>query len=481
LRQALFFALLLAAAIALNFTSFGDTNRHADETFYFLVGQRMHEGLLPYVDIWDRKPFGLFLVYYLIAGISTSVLSYQLAACALAAATALLVGRLVSFWADGRGGILAGILYLFAIGPFEGSTGQAPDIYNPLIALAALLISQELVRLLEGRVNWRIWAAMAACGLAITIKQTSLFESAFFGLTVLFCLLRAGVPPMRIAGVAALSCVLGALPTLLVAGFYWQAGHFYEFWHAMVISNLSKAAQTGEAWRALVILVRVGPLLALTGWAIFAARTDRRAKIFLSCWLAAALLGFLSVPNFYAHYVLPVLVPLCVVGGLGLASMRMAVPVVAALLVYATIWHSPDRREWTRGSIDSMNTIADRIRAHDPGGGLLVFDAPVYLYALTGERFLSPLVFPHHLNHAIEEDVSHLDTSEEIDRILANRPGVIVMSRYPRNKPVNPYSRSRVLDYARRNCSYTETVGLHEERLVVPTVIFGECGTPREG
>jgi len=33
----------------------------------------------PYVDLWDRKPPGLFALYYLFAGISRSVLSYQLA------------------------------------------------------------------------------------------------------------------------------------------------------------------------------------------------------------------------------------------------------------------------------------------------------------------------------------------------------------------------------------------------------------------
>ena len=34
-----------------------------DEQFYLLVGNRMLDGAVPYVDIWDRKPIGLFLIY----------------------------------------------------------------------------------------------------------------------------------------------------------------------------------------------------------------------------------------------------------------------------------------------------------------------------------------------------------------------------------------------------------------------------------
>ena len=36
---------------------------HIDEQFYLLVGDRMLHGAVPFVDIWDRKPIGLFLIY----------------------------------------------------------------------------------------------------------------------------------------------------------------------------------------------------------------------------------------------------------------------------------------------------------------------------------------------------------------------------------------------------------------------------------
>ena len=40
---------------------------HIDEQFYLLVGDGMLSGSLPYVDVWDRSPIGLFVIYALAA------------------------------------------------------------------------------------------------------------------------------------------------------------------------------------------------------------------------------------------------------------------------------------------------------------------------------------------------------------------------------------------------------------------------------
>lgn len=467
-------ALFVAVALALRLAGLGELGRHADDSFYFLVGQRMHEGLLPYVDVWDRKPLGLFLTYYVLAGISTSVLSYQIAACLLAAATAMLVSGWVRPLAGVRAGLLAGIGYLVMIGPFEGATGQTPDFYNPLIAGAALLLYRQWDQLARRHVAWQVWAAMALCGLALTFKQTTLIEAAFLGCYVLFSLVRAGARPVQTVWTAALCCGIGALPSLLIAGFYVGSGHWAEFSHAMFYSNLAKVPEGGGAWRMLGILVKAAPLLLLAAIGLFARPVDRRARIFVATWIAAAAAGFALVPNFYGHYLLPLLVPLSVAAGFAFILVRRWVVPALASALYSLIWFSPFAHADTVENNRAMHDMTRMIRAHDPGGGLLVFDGPAYLYAMTGERFLSPLVFPQHLNHAIEIDVSHLSTLAEIDRIVAAKPGVIVMSRYPRSAPVNADARGHILTYARAHC---RIVGI-EHVAIAPWdefVIFGDC------
>ncbi len=468
-------ALFVCLALAMKVTTFGDLNRHIDESFYFLVAQRMHEGLLVYVDVWDRKPLGLFLAYYAIAAVSHSVASFQIIACLLAAATAYVIALIVARLGAGKGALLAGVSYIIIIGPYVGSTGQTPDFYNLLIGTGALLMLQQSERLFQGEVGWRGWTVMGLCAIALTFKQTTVFESAFFGLFLLYGLFRSGASPGRIMRVAMICALIGAAPTLLIAGYYWNAGHWSEFWNAMVTSNLNKAESGGKLHRFQGILLCGVVFFTLAGLGFYRNTLNRADRLFLIGWTLAAIVGFLSVPNFYDHYTLPLLAPLSVAAGLFLHRADKRLLWVAVLIFYSIFWYKPDRGEFTEGSNRSMQEIASAIVKHDGGGGLLVFDGPPYLYALTGKPFLSPLVFPHHFNHAIEHNVSHLDTHAELDRILAGNPGVIVIEQEPRNFPHNWGSRKRVLDYAAGHCSHYEVITLEEKYNDYEIMIFGDC------
>ena len=54
---------LTLVALVVRARTFGNPVIGFDEQFYLLVGDRMLHGALPYVDIFDRKPIGLFLLY----------------------------------------------------------------------------------------------------------------------------------------------------------------------------------------------------------------------------------------------------------------------------------------------------------------------------------------------------------------------------------------------------------------------------------
>src|SRR5690606_29288719 len=153
------------------------------------VGQRMHDGLLPYVDIWDRKGPGLFLTYWLIAGISHAVIAYQLAACLFAAATAQVIASIAGRRADRIGAVLAGTLYLAMLPLFAGGGGQAPVFYNLFVALAVLAV---IARPPGTEIRACDCLAMASAGFAATFKQTALAEGVFLGGAILWQLHRAG-------------------------------------------------------------------------------------------------------------------------------------------------------------------------------------------------------------------------------------------------------------------------------------------------
>src|SRR3546814_20098936 len=88
--------LLLLAALIVRAPTFGNPVLHVDETFYFTVAHEMLRGDLVYVDIWDRTPIGLFLIYLVpaLAGVKLGILAYQALALSAVVATAATIVHL---------------------------------------------------------------------------------------------------------------------------------------------------------------------------------------------------------------------------------------------------------------------------------------------------------------------------------------------------------------------------------------------------
>ncbi|MDB5723572.1 MAG: hypothetical protein JWQ16_326 [Novosphingobium sp.] len=468
-------AILLIIALVLRCDTFGDPNLDDDDTFYYTVGIAMHHGALPYVDVWDRKPFGLFAIYYLIAGISPAPLAYQLVTTVFAAATAAVIAALGARWTRPLGGLLAGICYLLWLSPTQGFGGQTPLFYNLFVAGAALLLVRALPQLQRGAIGRDAVMAMLLAGCAITIKTTAMFEAAFFGLFAVWTVARSG----RGRGVtlrhAALYGAIGAAPTLLIGAAYWLGGHGPEFWHAMVTSNLTKPAPDffSMGIRALIMFSYLAPLLIL---AIFGLMDEEsRSRRFVALWLLAAFVGLVSVPRFYMHYALPLLVPLCVAAipflarkGIGIA----ATAIVAGLALWLT---PPWQFEATAQSKLAIDRLAAATRAHLGGGPLFVYDGPPELYALTGQGLITPLTFYAHLSDLAEKDVSHLSTLGEVRRVLALRPGVVVMTKPLRSGPVNMETYTAVQEYIARNCRLVAAGTAHERMLSYRVEVWGDC------
>jgi hypothetical protein len=465
------FLLLLLVAIALRFDTYGDPNLHGDEVFYHTVGVAMHHGALPYIDVWDRKPFGLFALFWLIAFVSESALAYQIVATLFAAGTAWAIGMIARTWTGTRGAFLAGLLYLLYLKPLQGFGGQSPVFYNLFIALAALLVLRALRALREGRVPRSVPLAMLVAGLGITIKTTALAEAAFLGLFAAAALWRASGPARTLRHAAGWA-LIGAAPTLAIAGTYWALGHFAEYWHAMVTSNLSKPPHWPTSLmrlRTIAVLLAPAAVLALLG-----LLRQSRERGFVVAWIAAAVVGLWSMPNFYIHYAMPLVVPLCIAAAAFLARGLVGGAVVGVLAVIA-LRAAPPQFGHAPASAAAIDRLVQDVKTHHGKGPLLIYDAPPQLYMLTDRHFTTPLVFPTHLSHLIEKDTSHLSTLGETLRVLTLRPGVVVMAVPPRNGPVNEETHQRVLAYVGGHCRLVDIVPTLEWQRTDMIAVWGDC------
>ncbi len=472
------FAAIIIFALIWRIGSFGNPTLHVDDQFYAMVGQQMHHGMLPYVDIWDRKPFGLFVLYYAIAALSFEPIAHQLAAWLAASATGCVVYSISRYWASGRGATLAGLIYIAFLHVSGGEGGQSPVFYNLPVALAVLALLRWLSRN-PSKPDKDVWLAMALLGIALTIKQTVVFEAAALGLCVLWQMHRADSKHIDILRTALISATLGAAPTLGCFAYFAIIGHFDVFWHAMILSNLHKdypdIVVVGSR-SLLAVLVTTTLLVPFMLSFIGGNSAIGPFRWFLMTWLLAAVVGVVSVPNFYLHYFLPLWVPVAVLSSTALDRRYLGPLVAAGCIVYSGLVLRPLNFTWTKRSQDEVVAASAMINQLDQGDSLLVFEGPPVLYRITGRKFLSPLVFPTHLAWRRELNVSHLDTNRELQRILAQRPDVVVTIPRPRSKPANKEGWRLVDDYVRTNCLWHRETVISEIYLSWRTDLYGGCG-----
>jgi len=474
------FALLLAISLLTRISTFGDTGYHNDEALYFLIGQRMHDGLLPYVDIWDRKGPGLFLLYYLIAGLSRWVVVYQAAACLFAAATALTINAIAERFAGRAGALLAGSFYLIMLPLFAGGGGQAAVFYNLFMALTALRVFVRTARR-ESGIGPVDYAAMASAGYAITFKQTAALEGVLFGCLILWQVHRSAMPVGRLLAHAICLAIAGTAPMLAFAAVYAGLGHFPEFWHALVTSNLTKTYDAeGDAGKRIAALALIAsPLLLPALLGLLALGQDRSGRpiprALIAGWLAVATAAIAALPNFIDHYMLPLLLPLAVAAAPALEWRKLG-PVYAlfAMLFALMVGPSLDFAE-RRASRQAMAAIAAEIRARDPQPRLFDYQGPVHLYAALGSYPPTPLIFPMHLFSEPERNTSHLDTAGEVRKVLAWRPTVVIVAHNFAHNQGNPETGALVTAYLAR-CQLWSTRPIIDYYGHHQIDIFGDCG-----
>ncbi|HMI18633.1 MAG TPA: hypothetical protein VK533_03730 [Sphingomonas sp.] len=431
--------LLLLAAFTVRGIWFGDPVVQIDEQFYLLVGDRLLHGAIPYVDVWDRKPIGLFLLY---AGIrllgGSGIIEYQIVATLFAWGTALIVTRIARSVASPRAAWIAGMVYLLWLNMFSGPGGQSPVFYNLFVAGAGLLTLRATGHGTANATRLRLGAAaMALCGVAMQIKYTAMFEGMFFGLALCWAQWRETRRLDATLGAGLGWMGIALVPSAAVLAFYASIHQEQAFLFANVLSVMQRgSAGTIELLQRLgMIALLLSPLLISLAWSerVKTWRAhDHHAHNFLLQWFGAAVIGLLVFGTYYDHYALPLLVSLSAAIapvfdhmrgdkriGLRVAGVLVAIGVIATGVGYRIV-------TLRKGNADYIAQVVATIEANRHGGSLYLYDGEPVLYLFTGAPAPTKFLFPNHLDEAIEGPAIGVDPVVEEKRILATMPQVIV-------------------------------------------------------
>ncbi len=482
------FTIAMALAFASRAWQFGNPIIQIDEQFYLVVGERMLQGAIPFVDIWDRKPVGTFLIFAatrLLGG--DGIIEYQIVATIFAGLTAFLIAVMALRFANARGAASAGFAYLVWLIVFDGAGGQTPVFYNAFMAAAAALAMAAMdAKVSRLRAFALATGAMLLVGLALQIKYSAVFEGIFFGCALLWRWTK-DTEGLRTVPVVAVSWVCAALlPTFAVWSWYALHGFGSAFVYANFLSIFDRSG-----WPVTTLVARLAGIVALASPLLLCAwlehgsvredrsETGRLTRRFAFGWLAAALGGVVVFGTYFTHYFLPALVPLCLVCATLLGDPKatisatvagrrhvLSIAAFAAVSASAVLALSVPKRLTSRGSADAVLDVATAIN-RNRSGCMLVFDGEPILYHLTNSCAVTTRIFPNHLNDDSERVATGIDPVAEIHRIFAvERPDIVVTSDRP-----DPHNNADTLREVRAELSrhyrliYERTVG-SRDRLV---------------
>lgn len=430
-------AVLLFAAIVTRWVAFGNPVTHVDEEFYFITAQHMLQAQLPFVDIWDRKPIGLFILYLPAAalGVPAGIWAFQILGTICVTATAWLIARIAERAGWGKGALSAALLYLFLLGFGDGHSGQAPVYYNLLVIAAVALVLPRAGEISDDRARiLRACAAMLLIGIALQIKYSVLFEGGFLGVWLIWHEWRLKTPWPKIVVRALLYGTLAWAPTIAAFLAYVATGHGNAWFYAnfgSILDRKSDPALVLVGAFLKIALILALPLIISGLSRHIPAEDDNQPHIrhLLFGWLIAAVAGLILFGTWFNHYALPVMSPasLCCAGYLGATAIgrRYVTPAmltIACLGGIYTTWSA----KWHRGNAQQLEAIAAGI-GKGPGC-MYVHSGNSILYAYTERCIVSPWVFPSHLSRERENGALGVDQLTEVDRIFQhNVPEIVVM------------------------------------------------------
>lgn len=415
---------------------FGDPVADFDEQLYSFIGWRLQFGELPYVDWWDRKPFGLFAIFgisHLLLG--QGPLAYQLVGTAFTAATAWLVFHLSRKLVGTLSATIASALTIILMAAYANYSGQSEIFFTPLmLGMVALLLDSR-----HPQFTRRAALAMLLGGLALQVKYTVLPQCIFLGVYAIWCEYRARPTVQTLVSRGTLFLALGLLPTAIVASFYAAIGEFDAYVFANFISFFDRLPSGQDRFYA-GHLPALAPLIVTIMLAIYAAFRLCRPQpfgtwLFYCGWALSVQASVMLPQTIYLYYYAAMAAPVALVA-LPLLDRRgplKAIPGLLLVLAMFSLLNLPVSKARSSQETRAATQLAEAIAPHvGPSENCLwLWDGPTALYRMTGSCVPTRFVYPDHLNNALEKGALGVDQTGEVARILDTRPGAIVTASRP--------------------------------------------------
>ncbi|MEP0391513.1 MAG: hypothetical protein ABJ205_12910 [Erythrobacter sp.] len=430
--------LVVAVTVLIRSPYFGDPAADPDEQLYSLIGQAWLEGEMPYRDLWDRKPPGLFAMFagmHWIGG--PSPLAYQIPGVACTAASALMIYHLAKRIGTPTGAAVVTVLFLLNIPRFFMHLGQSETFLVPILLLQLIGIASVLRNSDPAKVFRTLCGIMLLGGIALQIKYSVL---PFCALLAVLATFRLWQMQLSFAQISASLCVfafLGLLPTLIFAAYFASVGEFETFFFANFVSIFLRT----EMYPRLVgynLINLATVIFPLAVYAVLSVITARKMREQIDGTLFVLTLLFALVGAFslfmlgspFVHY-FGVTLPFICLAASSFFSFHPSRKIFNFLALALALWCTgfAEQRVHSSSHKNAIATLTKAIGTYVPDDEcIFIFDGPSILYSKSQRCIPTRYAFTPHLNSFHEQTALDVDPAAETARILAGQPGVIVVS-----------------------------------------------------
>jgi 4-amino-4-deoxy-L-arabinose transferase-like glycosyltransferase len=464
------FAIFLALSFVLRLPSFFQSVIDWDESLYVLMGHSLANGKLPYIEVWDHKPPGMAVLFYLAFTLfGDSIVSIRILSCLAIALTCYFLYRLGTVIGKNNEmmGWVAGLLYAVFSLTNSGLAAKPEIFYLPFVSLAFYLLfsAKGYPDRLADSHSLRFFGIGLAMGTGLQIKQVVIFDFAAILIIVALSFYfqekdwRKLVTSKKLL-LSGTWLIYGLVAPLAVAAFtYLISGNFDDYIYANFTANAIRSTDALSVNNfAKAVLVQsiqyflFWACLFYTGLDFSGSKSidsdERKLVIYLTIWFSMSCLGVLYTRNFWAAYFLQLLPSLCLIGAQTIVGFtnpekrgqrqRLAlIPIITGLLIgcyfplrsvhksvhniyFASLKKIPN---WG----DPPAAVAAYLKERGVRGNYIyVVNYEPVIYYLTGANMPTKYVFPPHLLDPHLAKVAGVNTFQEMNNILGKKPLYII-------------------------------------------------------
>jgi len=435
----------IALSMVMRFFSFFPSVINHDESTYILIAKAIRSGQLYFVDVFDTKPIGIFLLFGFFQELfGESIVVIRLFTSIWVALTAFFLYKVhLHFSTDKRAPITSGLIYIFitSIFTFYGVSPNTETFFNLFTILALWLI------LKNG--HWLKFAAAGLLlGLAFIIKYVVLFDAFAFALFLAFLAYRKEMNFLQLIGKYFLLGLGFILPFSLALFFYHLKGALDQlFFYTFEVSGNYFIETELKDYLAYLgdFFLRFFPVSIWFFYCLFNRKFQAQKLRTLSFFWGASVLVVILLPGkLFGHYFIQFMLPFSLLAGsffhperkMGKVWKRIhSAPIgwgLLSLLVLVNLFFQfNDYYQKTDTPREIAAFLQPLLQEEDI---IYTYDHKHILYHLLDKESPTPYVHPSLLLNPKNAKALEINKDEEMKKILDQKPRFIINQ----NKDISP-------------------------------------------